>query len=399
MSGSGIRGASSGGGGGDRLPSLTGMRFLAALLVFLTHTSVASPFTDAGIDRFLGTWLGRAGFLGVGFFFVLSGFVLTWSARPGDAVGAFYRRRLVKIYPNHLVTWLAGLLLMIGAGATVTARGTVPSLLLVQSWIPRLDSIMGTNAPSWSLACELVFYLSFPLLLRWAKRIRPERLWLWAGVLTAAAFLVPVLAQALPAQPVSPWQSISLWRYWFVYFLPASRLLEFALGVLMALIVRNGRLINLSWPLALVPLAVGYLLMVKLPDAYGLAAPTALPVALLIAAVATKDLRGTGTFFGLGWMRRLGEVSFAFYLVHFLVFQYGPIGLGDLSPTAVHFWGTPEALGRLGATLLISLALAWVLHLLVEEPAMRLWGRTARRPLPAGPLPAAEAADTVPAAD
>jgi peptidoglycan/LPS O-acetylase OafA/YrhL len=41
---------------------------------------------------------------GVSFFFVLSGFVLTWSARPDDIATGFWRRRIARIYPVHLVT-------------------------------------------------------------------------------------------------------------------------------------------------------------------------------------------------------------------------------------------------------------------------------------------------------
>ncbi|MBJ6623429.1 hypothetical protein H4N49_35690 [Streptomyces sp. DHE17-7] len=40
---------------------------------------------------------GNAGALGVTFFFVLSGFVLTWSARDRDTAPRFWRRRLVNV--------------------------------------------------------------------------------------------------------------------------------------------------------------------------------------------------------------------------------------------------------------------------------------------------------------
>ncbi|MFD3872816.1 acyltransferase [Streptomyces sp. NPDC058623] len=43
--------------------------------------------------------------VGVSLFFVLSGFVLSVSARKTDTAGAFWRRRLMKIYPT---TWSSG---------------------------------------------------------------------------------------------------------------------------------------------------------------------------------------------------------------------------------------------------------------------------------------------------
>ncbi len=45
----------------------------------------------------------KYGTSGVTFFFVLSGFVLTWSAQPGTKVFIFYRRRFARIWPAHIV--------------------------------------------------------------------------------------------------------------------------------------------------------------------------------------------------------------------------------------------------------------------------------------------------------
>ncbi|MET8698347.1 acyltransferase [Kitasatospora sp. NPDC004723] len=369
----------------SRLPSLTGMRWIAALLVFLTHVSVAKPFDTPALNDFMSDYLSRAGFLGVGFFFVLSGFVLTWSAKEGDRPSAFYRRRLFKLYPNHAVTWLVGLLLMARAGAELTAAGTVPSLLLLQSWIPSLEVIGGTNGPSWSLACEVLFYLSFPVILPLVRRIRPERLWLWVGVMTAVLFALPLIAQLLPGSPNSPWQPLSFWRYWFVYFLPAARLPEFVLGILLARIVRTGRWVAIGWPVAALLTVAGYALMITLPDAWGMAAPTALPVGLLIAAVAARDAAGVGTPFAGRTMVWLGEVSFAFYMVHFLVIQYGPLGLAATGSAGANTWSTPGALGVMGITLALSIGFGWALYRLVEVPVMRRWGRSSKAAAKSGP--------------
>ncbi|MFE7188156.1 acyltransferase family protein [Kitasatospora sp. NPDC057541] len=386
----------------SRLPSLTGMRWIAALLVFLTHVSVAKPFDTPALNDFMSDYLSRAGFLGVGFFFVLSGFVLTWSAKEGDRPSAFYRRRLFKLYPNHAVTWLVGLLLMARAGAELTAAGTVPSLFLLQSWIPSLEVIGGTNGPSWSLACEVLFYLSFPVILPLVRRIRPERLWLWVGVMTAALFALPLIAQLLPGSPNSPWQPLSFWRYWFVYFLPAARLPEFVLGILLARIVRTGRWVAIGWPVAALLTVAGYALMITLPDAWGMAAPTALPVGLLIAAVAARDAAGVGTPFAGRTMVWLGEVSFAFYMVHFLVIQYGPLGLAATGSAGANTWSTPGALGVMGITLALSIGFGWALYRLVEVPVMRRWGRSTKaaatsRTAGTGPAPGTGSASAAPA--
>jgi peptidoglycan/LPS O-acetylase OafA/YrhL len=72
-----------------RLDSLTGLRFFAALAVVLVH--VGGQFATA---RWLLT-VESYGYAGVSFFFVLSGFVLTWSHREQSA-GRFWWRRFAR---------------------------------------------------------------------------------------------------------------------------------------------------------------------------------------------------------------------------------------------------------------------------------------------------------------
>jgi peptidoglycan/LPS O-acetylase OafA/YrhL len=89
------------------LPSLTGARFIAAVLVFLFHSMAVYPLVSPGAHRTQTTLFSPAGFTGVTFFFVLSGFVLTWAMRPNDTAARFWRRRFFKIYPTHLLTFAA----------------------------------------------------------------------------------------------------------------------------------------------------------------------------------------------------------------------------------------------------------------------------------------------------
>lgn len=117
----------------QRLDSLTGARGVAAGVVFLSHIATGGVFAaGSSVQDVLATATKTAGTIGVSFFFLLSGFVLTWSARPTDTYGGFLRRRLVKIYPNHVVTFCLALVLL---AAAVTPPGTaVLNLLLLQSW-------------------------------------------------------------------------------------------------------------------------------------------------------------------------------------------------------------------------------------------------------------------------
>lgn len=89
-----------------RLDSLTGLRFFAAGVVFLHHAFETTTGTFREVLQLV-FGHGRAG---VSFFFVLSGFVLAWSCRPGDGPLPFYRRRFARVWPAYAVTAVAGYL-------------------------------------------------------------------------------------------------------------------------------------------------------------------------------------------------------------------------------------------------------------------------------------------------
>ncbi|WP_179887853.1 acyltransferase family protein, partial [Streptomyces sp. b94] len=115
----------------------------------------------------------------------------------------FWRRRLVKIYPNHLVTLAVVTVLMLVYGNPVTAANTLPTLFLVQSWIPSQEVVLNfaSSGASWTLACELLFYLCFPALLLLVRRVRAQRLWLWTGVVAVAICVMPFVAWLFPDTP------------------------------------------------------------------------------------------------------------------------------------------------------------------------------------------------------
>src|SRR5262245_2820584 len=93
----------------QEIPALTGIRFYAALFVYLSHIPVVP-----GMDVFAsGHLVFNAGVVGVSFFFVLSGFILTYnyagSFRNGVSETGYKKfvwDRLTKIYPVHFATLL-----------------------------------------------------------------------------------------------------------------------------------------------------------------------------------------------------------------------------------------------------------------------------------------------------
>lgn len=367
-----------------RLPSLTGARFFAAFAVFVCHALVLGYF-HPGTQARLSDAAFSLGWLGVEFFFVLSGFVLTWSFREGGAATSFWRRRLAKVYPNHVATWLAALGLAVWAGHAVDLGNLLPSLFLVHTWLPRGEFILTVNVVTWSLACELFFYLAFPFLYALLRRIPEHRLWHAAGAVTAVILLLPAAALLwVPGAPQLPGQEMSLTQNWFLVSFPPVRTLDFVLGILAARIVLSGRWIGLPVPAALGLLAAGFAAQVALwPTVYGLTATIVAPVALVITAIAAADLRGAPSLLRSGPLRFLGEISFASYLVHFLVLSFAHIPLG-----AARSWDAPAATAIIAALFGATTLLSWGLHRLVEVPAMRRWSRPAASAPADTPAPA-----------
>ncbi|PFG44213.1 peptidoglycan/LPS O-acetylase OafA/YrhL [Isoptericola jiangsuensis] len=332
-------------GGRPVLPSLTSWRAVAAFAVFLFHLDLFGLLTVPGAS---------VGYLGVTFFFVLSGFVLTWGSRPGATPADFFVHRVARVYPAHL----AALLLVLGGklaqGSVALGPDVVlPNLLLVQAWWPQDLVAYGLNGVSWSLSCEMFFYAAFPFLVPVLARWRPAV----AVAVSAALVVVPVVIAAVAPDTEG-----------YLYHLPAARLGEFLLGVSAALAlgrIGSSRLLSRTWSTVAVVVAA---LVVALADATAVpaAALVCLPCAYLVTSFAHADAAGRSGFLGHGLLLRAGEVSFAFYLVH----QTAILVVARL-PVA-------PLLAAAGA-LVLSTALALALHHGVEVPARRAVLATWRR--------------------
>ncbi len=351
----------------SRLPSLTGLRWAAALIVFGQHLleQYYNPQLVAAKPVRSAVWavLAHGGGLGVSFFFVLSGFVLAWSARPGERAHTFWWRRFSKVYPATFVTTLVALFIVGGAGPLQLAT----HLTLTQSWVPRSDVYTALNLVSWSLSCEAFFYLCFPLLLAGMRRLGPAGLW-------AIAVMMIECVAALSVNLVHAERSTAAW---VGYVLPPVRMAEFTLGIAVALLVRSGswRGPGLRWSLALLPPAMVAGLFAPYPvNEHAL---TLVPVTLIVASAARADLLGRATLWSRPLMVYLGELSFAFYLVHFLV-----IAAFDRYGLLPHQAAPAQALVATVSVLWFSLMAAMVLYHGVELPALRLLRRARPAPVP-----------------
>ncbi|CAN3700429.1 O-acetyltransferase OatA [Microbacterium sp. MM2322] len=339
------------------LPSLTGLRWATAMLIFGHHIMAVEYFGgNAGV-----VWgvLFEAGKTGVTLFFILSGFVLAWGYKPQQSARSFWWHRFARVYPLHLV----GVGLALVAAATlvpeIRADGAAPvvaNVLLVNGWVP--DWWQAGNPASWSLVCEAFFYLSFPFLIRPLVRASNRTL---VVVVVASLVLVALMPQIAAVSPV-PLSAAST---------PLLRMPEFVIGVSLALLMKNSDWrpvrLALAVPLALAGYALSEAPTLPGTDVHpGLAATVGF-FALLVASLADADARSNSTFLARPLWQELGRVSFAFYLVHLLVIASVSSAWPDGHPQLPWRRAVLLALAAFG----IALAIAWVLHKAVEVPAQR----------------------------
>ncbi|MFJ6381085.1 acyltransferase family protein [Kitasatospora sp. NPDC092039] len=380
-----------------KLPSLEGLRAVGVVFVFASHALVLGAFKDPNALSVFNTLTGdgRLAFLAVSFFLVISGFVLTWSAKPGQSATGFWRRRVMRIGPSHVLLAVLALTQFAAAGETIRWGPAVANLFLVQNWWPSQDLIMYQfNGATWTLAVEMLCYAMFPLLIRFVRRLGTRALWSWIIGLGATAVLIPAISYPLLSGfPPSQFYPAGSWpQLWALYFFPPVRCIDFLIGMFLARIVASG-----SWPririlpAALLNLAV-FLLLYHLPVPFGIAALYPVPAALLIGALAAQDVAGRRTALSAPFMVWLGDLSFAIYITHLTVmFAVHAAFAGELvgyahsyTPTA---FDTPAAVAFVVALYVLCVAVSWVLHVTVEMPAIRRWSRPAAQRAPRRPNP------------
>lgn len=197
------------------IKTLTSLRFFASAAIVVAHA--IGPFFGAAEA-------GRTLAIGVSFFFVLSGFILTYSSQGGLEPHRFYLGRVARLWPVHLVTLVLAATLLESARAS--GLPAISNVLLLQAWIPVVGFVFSLNAVSWSISDEVFFYLLFPLL---------RAKWLWKITALAAVFTAgSLLSLDYLAPPVNPpWPSPPLGSFWSLHMIqfPALRLLEFCIGV------------------------------------------------------------------------------------------------------------------------------------------------------------------------
>jgi peptidoglycan/LPS O-acetylase OafA/YrhL len=145
----------------EHYPALDGLRAYAAMAVLAYHTTIAC------------FWLG---WVGVHFFFVLSGFLITGillkSKEAGNYFKVFYARRFLRIFPIYYLVLFSVLALAAIGGRNIQSAGYY--IFYIQNFKLAFHNWDINTFPrwlnhTWTLAIEEQFYIFFPLLVRFLK--------------------------------------------------------------------------------------------------------------------------------------------------------------------------------------------------------------------------------------
>lgn len=342
----------------EHLDALTGLRYLAAMSVVITHMA-------GNQEVFHHQALLGLSSIGMPTFFTLSGFLMCYNyyhelaeARAG-ALRRFYVARFARIYPAYLLALLLSFSfmgnffhdLLQNTKETLFCLGL--DLTLTQSWLyqlvfdgtERARSLSQANLGiAWSISTEVFFYATFPLTIPLIRRFCTA----WSIVAGIAALwtiwalldLSMCPGTGLPAMPSGD-NSLR----WLLYYSPYGRIGEFWIGCLVGklFVSRAGRPIGLLehilgrvalW--GCLPLIAWFVMnypsngiLQRLHYNVGLA-----PLCACVIYCLSRYRTLLSTLLGSRPLILLGEASYCLYLLHPLAqsyYEHRSRGEGDLT--------------------------------------------------------------------
>ncbi|MFM9913836.1 MAG: acyltransferase family protein [Methylophilaceae bacterium] len=255
------------------------------------------------------------GRFGVVLFFLISGFIIPNSLKPGGTLKRFFVSRFFRLYPAY---WLSLLFIVLSAYYLGTNRPTFSyaQFFANVTMAPKLFGFEEMSGVFWTLFIELLFYGCCATLFRMR--------WLDNSLVMACV--------ALSFQFITP-LSMVLNRYFHleipVQFILFHLSFLFAGNLLRLAFVKRDRVATYSAAIFFtaamltIPVTVGFLFAVPEATAKGFVMFTSsaviyayfLAIALFMYAVISKSLTSP-------WMVRVGERSYSLYLLHMLCFVF-----------------------------------------------------------------------------
>ena len=332
-------------------PGLNSLRFIAAFAVLLTHVELTKKLLGhgealwldlhatnyliplqgciAGTTRWMAPLLSILGELGVVFFFVLSGFLITFlllkekEVTGGIAVGKFYLRRLLRIWPLYLLIVVLGFLILpyldpfeVFQQQRYMWYGFGTQLILYICMLPNLSfahfNIAIPNiGQAWSIGVEEQFYLIWPWLIIRSKNI----------ITTILYFLMALIALKAMVSlcPNEWWDGLPTLKR----FLSMTKMESMALGASGAYLVHRNKLNWLQWIYRPWVQRMAWLMI--LPLIYVMPKPL-MPffhlvesVLFLVVIINVSNNAQSLVQMRWSWMDFLGRISYGIYMYHMMI--------------------------------------------------------------------------------
>jgi peptidoglycan/LPS O-acetylase OafA/YrhL len=374
------------------LATLTPLRGVAALIVVIFHSNLMlMPFMPQGSVNVI-----TAGWLWVDFFFVLSGFIISYvyadifkDVFTGASYWKYLKARFARVYPLHFITmiWCA-----IGAAITIhyatsmhpffadmiNPAAVIPSAFFLHSLGLYISAPL--NTPSWSLSTEWWIYMIFPVLVPIFYRLNSL-----GKILAAVAigglfvFIKYYLSSLHPFYPGAP-PTLNL----IVDFGIFRCLAGFLLGMLAFKVYVDKTAMQLfrqTW--VFITLFAGLLLAMQF-GTEDLLVVCFFPFVILAAA---HNRTGVEHLLKAPVLQRLGDWSFSIYMVHvpimyiFWIYQtiQHPTMFEQFPPEQIE---PPNyVLGGLFCAIVVGLTLgvAYLTYRYIEVPARMILNRRFNR--------------------
>lgn len=298
---------------------LTSLRFFFAFFVFLSHISFVKS------NNVIYNWLQRnvffEGYMGVSFFFILSGFVLSYSYKEKFLNKKitrkdFYTARFARIYPLHFLTLIISIPI-IYPKESIDVLNLIANVLLLQSFSFDDYHFFSLNPPAWSISDEMLFYLLFPFIIILFQKIKIIK--------TLFYSLIPI------ALVISILFTHSQDHKNIFYVNPWIRCFDFILGIILFDIYQNKKqtISFLTYKKATIFEICTLLIFIiffafhnYIQRGFRFSIYYWIPMCFIIFTFAmnkgffSKLLSNSKLVF-------LGEISFSFYMIHFLIIAIG----------------------------------------------------------------------------
>jgi peptidoglycan/LPS O-acetylase OafA/YrhL len=273
---------------------LTSIRFFAAFAVIIFHYDRKFEIFPNGLSNF--------GYEAVTFFFILSGFILTYTHGRQDGLNVSNRKfgvsRLARIAPAYFLALIVALPVKNASSEMILV---VPML---QAWWP--PAALLWNAPAWSLSNEMFFYAMYPAIW-WAMSRLPQ-----LAVLFLASALVDLAALFRATDGISPH---------FASYFPLLNLPQFILGAALGKqFIERGRLAYSNALFAATALSLGFTIVYR-PSAVLDGGALCLIFGAMVYSLAGVDGKVKAAL-SFPPLVVLGEAAYAIYILHWPLGQW-----------------------------------------------------------------------------